>query len=403
MIMEPSDALEQPPNLSQRLADLARRLRQRRAREPEQQPQSPRWGAIRVTILDRYLLSGMVPPFLMGVSGFLVIMLSNTLYIYAEMIIKKNVPFDVVIRLLGYNLPAILVVTFPVAYLFATLLVLGRMGKDSEITAMRACGISLGRIMAPIMAGATLVSLGNYYMNETVVPAANRATVNLARTYWARQVVPPIEARKIVKIGERYFYVDQVDRDAGVLRGITLLDRTKPGLPRTITAQYCRVAGNVYELYNGTMQKYDDQGYLSYEAHFKRLEINIKLNEQVFQTNLSPQEQNSRQLREQIRSMGQQHMDTHNLELEYHTKFSLPLATFFTCLIAAPLALIFSRWGAFMGVALTIALVFVYYVVMSTSRSLGGNGLLNPALAAWAPNLVYTAVGLFLVWRMSRR
>ena len=95
-----------------------------------------------MSLLDRYLVMELVRPFVLGVLGFVVIMLANTLYLYAELIVHSGVSVDVVAWLLAYNLPAIIVVTFPVAFLFSTLLAIGRLSKDSEVTAMRSVGVS---------------------------------------------------------------------------------------------------------------------------------------------------------------------------------------------------------------------------------------------------------------------
>ena len=87
---------------------------------------------------------------------------------------------------------------------------------------------------------------------------------------------------------------------------------------------------------------------------------------------------------------------------EFHQRFALPLAPFFTTLLVAPLALIAGRWGASFSVGLSMMLVFVWYLIYASLRPLGQMGLLEPFLAAWAQNLLFAACGL-LIWLWLNR
>lgn len=116
----------------------------------------------------------------------------------------------------------------------------------------------------------------------------------------------------------------------------------------------------------------------------------------------SPVELNSVQLWTLILAERKAGKDTRPKEVVYHQKFSLPLATLFVTLLAAPLALIFSSGGAFMGGTLAIGLVFLYFTIMSVCQSLGSYGFISPVLAAWMPNLVCAAFGLALLRRLNR-
>ncbi|MEN9220534.1 MAG: LptF/LptG family permease, partial [Thermostichales cyanobacterium GMQP_bins_62] len=106
--------------------------------------------------LDRYLVGELIVPFFLGVAGGVTLLLGNQFFLYTELLVRKGAPPLVMLQILVLNLPAILILTFPIAGLLATLLVLGRMGADSEITAMRAAGISLTRLLIPLL----IVGLG---------------------------------------------------------------------------------------------------------------------------------------------------------------------------------------------------------------------------------------------------
>ena len=123
-----------------------------------------------------------------------------------------------------------------------------------------------------------------------------------------------------------------------------------------------------------------------------------------FQTGYPPEQMSAAELKTLLKDMEQRGAKAAVAqEVAYYTKYALPMATLFTCLLAAPLALVFSRWGGFVGVALTIVIVFAYYVLMNLCRAMGNADLLSPFLAAWGPNLVFGVAGAGMIWWLGRK
>ncbi|MEB3284071.1 MAG: LptF/LptG family permease [Candidatus Sericytochromatia bacterium] len=356
-------------------------------------------------LIDRYIVLELVKPFLLGVLGFVVIMLANTLYLYAELIVHSGVSVEVVAQLLAYNLPAIIVVTFPVAYLFSTLLAIGRLSKDSEVTAMRSVGVSFRRILLPLLAVSLLVSYGAFWINDEVVPWANRKTVDLVREMVLHQGRPVIKENIFFKGAKenRYFYVRQVDRRSNHMYDVFIFDKRTGGQTVTIASE-ARWVGDSWNLKQGVVSHYDEWGALAREEAFGEMSVRVALNPDAFFAagERSPQEKSSDELAAEIETLRGGGTDTKAMEVDYHMKFSLPLATFFSAMLAAPLGAQFSRMGGYIGVVFSIILVFIYYVVMSVARSMGNNGVLDPITGAWIQNYLFGVVGAFLLWRIDR-
>lgn len=356
-------------------------------------------------LLDRYIIGELTKPFLFGVFGFVVIMLANTLYLYAELIVHSGVSPDIVAQLLAYNLPAIIVVTFPVAYLFATLFVIGRLSKDSEVTAMRSVGVSFRRILMPILGLSLFVSYGAFFINDEIVPWANRKTVDLVREMVLHQGQPVIKENIFFKGAEedRYFYVRQVDRRTNNMYDVFIFDK-REGAQKVLTAQEARWVGDSWELSNGVLSSYDKWGSIKDEDPFRQMAVKVAINPEVFFASgeRSPQEKSSEELKGEIEALKGGGADVKSMEVDYFMKYSLPLATFFSALLAAPLGAKFARMGGYIGVVFTIILVFIYYVVMSVARSLGNNGVVDPVTGAWVQNYLFGVVGAFLLWRIDR-
>lgn len=109
-------------------------------------------------IIDRYIGGSLLKPFSAGVGASFVLFVANMIFFFMEMINKANVPPDIVLRFFLYNIPEIVVLSFPIGFLFSTLLILGRLSRDYEIIALNACGVSFNRIITPVIFMSLLVS-----------------------------------------------------------------------------------------------------------------------------------------------------------------------------------------------------------------------------------------------------
>lgn len=356
-------------------------------------------------IIDIYILKELIKPFLAGVGAFVVIMLSNQLFLFAEMIMKSGLPTAAVISLLLYSLPAIIVVTFPVGYLFSTLLVLGRLSKDSELTALRACGVSFTRVITPVLLVALAISYLGFVINEEVVPHTNHQSVEIMKDMLSNKKIPPIKEKLFNKGNDnRYFYIERVDREKGVLEDVFVFDNTKPGYPQVINAKTATRDSNKWSLHDGVLRKYSSAGYIGYEAKFKTMEIEVNFNNStIFSNQKSIQELATGEAKAQIEDMKKKNVDTKSMEVDYYLKYSLPLATFFVALIAAPIGIKFAKMGTYFGVAISIALVFVWYITYTICRSLGIAGTLPPLLASWVQNIVFGVVGVILLFFVNKK
>lgn len=358
------------------------------------------WRALKIT--DRYVLVELLKPFVAGVFAFMIIMVSNTLYIFMEQIVKSNVPVPIVLRMLLYSLPAIIVVTLPVAYMFATLLALGRLGRDSEIIALRACGVSLSRIVAPVIILSLMISGLGYWIQEFVVPWANRQTVEILKEMMKREPIQVIKEKTFLKLDQRFFYVESIDRNINLLKRLYILDQSRSELPQVIAAQYATREDSRWVMRNGILHKLEPTGWIDHEIRFKRMELQMEIKpEMVFSDQADVRSLASGDAARLIDQKKAQGQDVRQDLMDYYTKFSLPLATFFTILLAAPIGIMFSKMGNYFGVAISIALVFVWYVTYSIFSSLGKAGTVTPLLAAWVQNLAFGGVGVLLLLQLS--
>ncbi|MNS36186.1 putative permease YjgP/YjgQ family protein [compost metagenome] len=379
------------------------KLRRRRLTPGRPHDAATGWNPLK--ILDRYILLQLISPFFFVVLAFLIIMVPTLLFTLTDLIVKAGAPLNAVGKLFVYNLPYFIVLAFPVAYLFATLLVIGRMTKDFEIIAMRSAGISLKRIIIPILSAAVVVSAGALAINELVVPYANKQINATVQSLVKNLSRPPIKENTFFQgTDNRYFYVKEIEKKTGLMRHVFIFDKTKDGLPQVIQAEQARWIGNIWRLEFGNNYRYDREGYIDYEVSFKTMDIQLTLNASSFiPQGLNAQEASSQQLMNNLGDLKKSGGPTHQIEVQLYKKWALPLASFCAALIAAPLGLIFSRMGGYVGVAFSIILVFIYYVTLQITEALGNYGQIPPFFGAWTSNMLFLVVGSILIWQMDKR
>jgi lipopolysaccharide export system permease protein len=165
-----------------------------------------------------------------------------------------------------------------------------------------------------------------------------------------------------------------------------------------ITAKKGKWVIDTWKLENGTIYNYDEEGKITYEMTFTNMDIIVKEDlQKFFKNQRTPQEMSSRELRQQIDILQQAGADTKNFEVDFYMKYSIPFSGLIFVLLGVPLGLRVKRGSKATGVILSIVLVLLYYVLLSTTRSMGRGDMLIPVLAAWSPNMIFGILGIFIM------
>lgn len=354
-------------------------------------------------ILDRYVARELLAPLLVGVVGFELLMLGNVLYLHWRLIHDAAASWHLVARLLALRVPEVAVYGIPFAMLLATSWAVSRLARDSEMTALRAGGASVRRIFVPIMAIAVVVS-GLAYLNaERAVPWATHAAENIVRRMVLRQPAPFFRQDIFFRVPPNYYvYIKRLEPKTRHFYGVLIYELTGRGYPLLTVAQAGYWQGEILYLRNGVRHKLAPDGSWEYEARFGRATINLHQVMADFWTEQkTPREMTAEELSRYISIFARSGVDVRSLELEYHFKFALPLAPLVFALLAAPLALRYSRGGSLMGLAIAFVLAFLYQVLMSWTRILGESGWLPAVVAAWSQNVIFGAAGILLIFRQE--
>ena len=350
------------------------------------------------SILDRYTLREFVWPFVFCVVGFTVILLSGLLFELVDYILVKKIPFGTVVKMLLYYLPSIVVMTLPIASLFSTLLALGRFNEDSELKIMRSCGLPYWRIVIPVIIAGLIISGLTYVANERIVPWANHEFQTLLRQIVYREDMPLIEENVFFLGGEnRYFYINEVDKQAGRIKNILIYETMPNQYPRLITADSGNYQDNNWFLYDGIVQELDQDGYVSYQTKFESMKIITPDSPEVYFGNQRTTDEMSRkELKQYIERFQRSGLQVLSFVTEYHLKLAMPMASFIFVLFGAPLSL-YSKSSKSFGIAVSLVVTLLYYVATPVCKSLAVNELLPPLMAAWLTNSIFAVIGIVLL------
>ena len=362
-----------------------------------------------IRILDKYIFREGFKAFIFGICAFSAVFIgSGTLFKIAKYITDYGASLSAVVKVFVFGLPSVIMWTFPMSMLLATLLTFGRLSSSSEITAMKSCGIGFFRIAMPAILLGFLVSIVAILFNEHVVPWANTAYRNVV--YYEIQGNSGAKSQdhiilKDIKDGQiqRLLYARRYDADSQSLQSITLQEFDGTGkVSHVENAEYAEFTGKEWVMHNGMLYDISD-GESEHTLRFNTQVLPINASpRQIVREQKDPEELTMKELKAQIRIMKTQYVDTSKLETELYQRITVPMASLIFALVGVPLGLQPTRNSSSAGFAMSVIIIFSYYALMTMANAIGRSGALSPMLAVWIPNIVGIIAGLFLIRKASR-
>jgi LPS export ABC transporter permease LptG/LPS export ABC transporter permease LptF len=364
-----------------------------------------------VRIFTRYILKEVLWHGLIGASVFTFVIFMRELTRILEAVVRNSAPFPSVAEIFFLTLPAALKVTIPMGVLVGILLGLSRMAADSEVTAMRASGVSVRKFLKIISLfgiAAWILALVNTVIIEPRSAAAlARLQTKLAATEISFEVQPHVfyEGFK-----NHVLYVEDVTSASGtaVWKNVFDADISVPGAPKITIAKQAVVSAISNDsirlhLINGethdTNSRTPDQYTIT---TFEETDIAISLPpvEKPAQDAVPVAQLSTRELFDQKYNRDKDLARWY--WIEFNRRLALPTACLVLVLIGIPLGLSAKKGGKGAGFVLTIILVFIYYFVSIIGVSLARGGKLSPVLGVWMANIIFAIIGTTLLWRTDK-
>ncbi|MEP0759479.1 MULTISPECIES: LptF/LptG family permease [unclassified Coleofasciculus] len=373
-----------------------------------------------VSVMDRYIGTELVAPFLFGMGFFSSIGVTiGSLFDLMRRTVDVGLPASLVLKVLLLSLPQFMAYAFPASVLLAALLTYSRLSADSELVALRSCGVSIYRLVLPAIVLSFVVTGIAFTFNEYVVPAANyQAKVSLDKalnkekpSFQERNIFYPEYTKVKLPNGQReqvlkrLFYAEKFDGQK--MEGLTILDWSQEGLNQIVTSQSAawNPGQNTWDFFKGTIYLISPDA--SYRNILKFEHQQLQLPRTALDLANSGRdygEMNLAQARERLkleRLSGNQ-QKIRKLLIRIHQKIALPFACVVFGIVGAALANRPTRTSKATGFGISVIVIFAYYLLMSVGDALGLSNFLSPVIAAWLPNLFGLGAGAWFLLRAAR-
>ena len=365
-------------------------------------------------LLDDYVMREYMTNFAMVVLSFSALFLIFTSFELVGDIIRNRTPLVTVGDYLINLIPFILYNVTPLCALVAVLVTFGALSRSSELTAMKATGISLYRIITPVLFTTLLIAGCLFAFDELYLPTANRrqeALRSIIKDKPAQTFLRPDRKWISGQAGPsgsptRIFYYQFFDATRNVFANLTVFefDANTFALKRRIFASSAhwneRIGQWVFE--NGWQRTFEGDTIASYQPFTVTAFSEIhELPSYFVKEDRPAQEMNYNELSRYISDLNQSGFDTKRLSVQLNRKLSYPLITLVMAVLAIPFALSMGKRGSLAGIATAIGLAIAYWVVDALFQAMGNVNTLPAVLAAWTPDLLFGIAGTYLLLRTS--
>ena len=360
-----------------------------------------------MNLIHRYIIREVIPPFALSLVVLTFLLMLPPIMEVAEDLIAKGVDGFTIVRMMLTLLPQGLGVTIPMAMLVGILMGMGRLSGDRETVAMQACGISITRILAPVMAFAAVGASVTCYILVVSLPDANHAFREISYTTIANRAEGEVRPRVFHDdFPDVMLYAEEVALDGSGWGQVFLADTSTADQPTVYLAERGRVAVDRDNrtvdvvLEEGTGHRSNPSIPGEYEVH-EFEELIIGLNAETAFPRSGPQrglaELTIPQLEVEAATMASRGESAHQPIMHIHRKFSIPMACLVFALLGVGFGVTSRKDGRLASFALGIAVIFAYYVVMYTSEAMAKGQLVSAHLAMWIPNILLGVSGILLI------
>jgi len=375
--------------------------------------------------LQRYVFREVLSPTVLGLILYILVFLINALFDMAELVIKKDIPVHVVVKLLAYLMPPIFEMAIPMALLLGILIGIGRLSADSELVALRASGVSYRRILMPVMTLAGLCFAASLVLTLFVEPQARYMqrrlySEQLYSSDLRREIKPRVFFEQVPGL---LIYADDVYQEGDFLGRVFLHQTDAEGrevvtLARRAQIEYDRKGGVVeFLLESGTNHTMSPGEPESYQiSHFDRQRV-VRGPDDTFRMKMgilsrpSPRNYSEQSITELKTSAAQagslmtgptQDRVIGTIRAEMHRRWSLPFACITLAFLGLPLGIANRRGGKGSGFSLSLVIVIAYWLLSTSAQQMVREGHLSPWIGSWGPHAVLISLGVVLFMARER-
>jgi LPS export ABC transporter permease LptG/LPS export ABC transporter permease LptF len=349
-------------------------------------------------LLDRYVSSLYIRIVGLSFLGLLGLFYISAFIDKSERLFKGDASFGLVMSFLLYSTPQFIYFIIPLAALLSVLVTFGLLARSSELTVMKACGISLYRIALPVVMMSLAGSVILFGLEQNLLAESNRKAEAADREI--RNLPPqnlnPLNRRWIVARDGSIYHYGHFDQDQLALTNLTIYT---PAEGAWQLARVTHAATAEYRHGNWTARSGWIREYRGDTAEYRSFTDQVLTAEppEYFSTSTPVAElMTVAELRRHIDELSNSGVNVIPLSVELQRKIAFPFVTVVMSLLAVPFGVTTGRRGTLYGIGIGIVLALSYWVVLHVFLAIGGAGLLPPFLAGWSANIIVAGAAAYL-------
>ncbi len=354
-------------------------------------------------LIDKYIITRSLGPFFYCLSAFIILFIIVDLFENLDVFIKNRIDFFIILKYYLFFIPGIFSQISPIAVLLSSVYILGNLSKHNEITAMKASGINLFRIVSPFLLLGFIISLGTIILNETVIPKSFYHHTLIKEKYLSDASDESIFYRRNVAYisGKYSYYIKLYDVEKKEMTGVTVLKHDKDAkLEFRIDAQKAEWTGTGWRFYDGCVRTFNENTETDLEV-FNNKFIQIPENPESFTKGVSMELMTYKDLKNYIDKLKQHGNDALKERVFLYSKISMPFANFIVLLVGIPLMIMMTSGNILTGIVFSLIVSFGFRVLSVIGISLGNGGAFPPILSAWFGNIIFICLGVWLLRRID--
>lgn len=352
--------------------------------------------------INHYILVKFFYIFGLSLAAFIGLYLLVDFFEKVDDLLEQRVALNVYFTYFVAKIPLILVQVCPMAVLMGVFMTIGGLSRTSELTALWAGGVSLMRVAAPLLTTAGFISITLLLISEFLVPLSFKVT----NTIWETRVKGrPAVVFKLDRLwfreGDQILNVRLADPETARLHGLSVFRFDEEfRLAERLEVAQATFEDNQWQAMPAQHFLFSrDSGQVLRSERYEQKALELDKRPEDFQlAPASSEELNVRQLRRLADKLAAEGYEPRRLIVDMHNRFATPFATLIMAFIGIPFALQKGRGGSIaLGIAVTVAIGFGYFVLHAVSMALGYSALLPPVVAAWSVNLLFFLLGLWML------
>ena len=359
-------------------------------------------------IINRYILREISYPFFVIIFILTFVLLMGKILQLMDLMVNKGVSFIDISKLFLLLTPSFLILTIPISLLISILIGLGRLSGDNEITILKASGISLYKLIAPVAFLSLIAFIMTSFTSLFLVPHSKFITKNLLFTI----------AKKKASIGikEKVFnddfkgillYAEHIPVHGNYMEGVIISDTRISKEPSTIIAEKAYLMSDpqlmsvTLRLENGSTHSVDTnlRNYrkMDFSVYDVNLDIESSIAEEKKLKTKDSTELTIRELAEKLKTAGLEEAAIREIAIEFHKTITTPLSCIVFGIMGIPLGIRSHRAVKSRGFTVGLFTVFIYYILRLGGEALVETGRLSPFIGTWAPNIIIGSIGIYLL------